>query len=291
MADPIQFNLLDNAFDYLLSAAEHAKQSSSRSWKYSVLHLVAAVELLLKARLEREHWSLLFADVDKASEAAIKSGDFKSVDFETTYKRLENVAKVALDRTTLQHLDHLRRLRNRIQHFAVSMDVLQVKSLVAKGIDFTIEFCRSELKDEFEARKEEVQEIAVQLRDFQEFAEERLATIATELREAYEPIECPTCWQRTLVIGDGQPHCLFCHYDVSAEELAGDISEGHVETCSTCYEETLAFILANNEEGFWLCTSCGATYDELKPCIRCGRLIAAGGFCAQCEDYIRQDYT
>ena len=58
--DKITFGLLDNALDYLDQAAEHARKDTPRDWKYALLHLASGVELLLKAKLQEEHWSLVF---------------------------------------------------------------------------------------------------------------------------------------------------------------------------------------------------------------------------------------
>src|SRR6266568_2543373 len=81
----LQLSLLGNALDYLENAVNRAAHVASRlddpgttprrehrRWKYAVLHLEAGVELLLKARLSREHWSLVFADVDKATREALE---------------------------------------------------------------------------------------------------------------------------------------------------------------------------------------------------------------------------
>jgi HEPN domain-containing protein len=50
-------SLLENAYDFLnesLRSAERAGQDS-KAWKFAVLHVVQAIELLLKARLHAEH--------------------------------------------------------------------------------------------------------------------------------------------------------------------------------------------------------------------------------------------
>jgi hypothetical protein len=51
-------SLLDNTRDYFPSAAEDDRKGDLRSLKYSILHIAASVELLLKARLFQEHWYL-----------------------------------------------------------------------------------------------------------------------------------------------------------------------------------------------------------------------------------------
>lgn len=49
--------------DYLVSVLKHltegATPPSARDLKYTALHLQAATEVLLKARLAREHFSLM----------------------------------------------------------------------------------------------------------------------------------------------------------------------------------------------------------------------------------------
>ena len=63
----LQQNLLDNALDFMLSAAEAvSRDEGRRTLKDAVLHLGNGIELLLKARLAREHWSLIFSDINKS---------------------------------------------------------------------------------------------------------------------------------------------------------------------------------------------------------------------------------
>jgi hypothetical protein len=71
MTEQILFPPLLNGLDYLKSVIEHLRDKpDQRNLKYAVLHLQAAVEVLLKARLIREHWSLVFEKPSAASSAA-----------------------------------------------------------------------------------------------------------------------------------------------------------------------------------------------------------------------------
>ncbi len=56
----LTFGLLENAFDYMQSAAECVREGDARSLKRAIRDLAAAMELFLKARLHAEHWSLIF---------------------------------------------------------------------------------------------------------------------------------------------------------------------------------------------------------------------------------------
>jgi hypothetical protein len=190
----LSFNLLHNSLDYLLSAAEHAERQDARSLKYALLHFFAAVELALKARLHREHWSLIFADVDKATDDALRSGDFRSVDFETACKRLENISALSIDKLTLQRLDELRKLGNRVQRFAIEVGSEDVTSLLAIGCSFFVDFYRTELWEAMGVREEELlAAIHNHLSRFQEFVRKRLEAVKPELEGAHDLRDCRRC--------------------------------------------------------------------------------------------------
>ncbi len=105
ITEHIAFRPVQNGLDYLKSVIEHLRgEPDERDLKYAVLHLQAAVEVPLKVRLIREHWSLVFETPSAASRAALASGDFKSITLEDTLILLTNIAGVevpAPDRGTV----------------------------------------------------------------------------------------------------------------------------------------------------------------------------------------------
>ena len=140
MTQSVEFELADNALDYVLSAAEHAKTGTARDLKYAILHLFAGVELILKARLYAHNWTLLFAKTSKADQKLLQLGDFRSVDFETAWDRLDKQVGLSLESADFNHLDGLRKLRNKVQHFQIAVDAAQVKSLLALAGSFVVGF-------------------------------------------------------------------------------------------------------------------------------------------------------
>ncbi|MGW4824072.1 hypothetical protein ACWEP4_35310 [Streptomyces sp. NPDC004227] len=62
----MDFTPVRNGMDYLAKAVDDltggASPPSERDLKYAVLHRQAATEVLLKARLLGEHWSLVYKD-------------------------------------------------------------------------------------------------------------------------------------------------------------------------------------------------------------------------------------
>ncbi len=286
----LNYPLLDNALDFLLSAAEHAGQDkSNRSWKYAILHLVAGIELLLKARLELEHWSLVFQDIDKANDTAFKSGDFRSADFESLCNRLDRISAICIERNDRKQLDDLRKLRNKLEHFGIDISLMQVKSLAAKGLSFALAFFESNFGEEARGIEAHLlSRIVVHLREFEEFVTERLNAVVTNITPGATIRDCPRCFQETLEAdNEGMLRCHFCGYRVEAEAFAAERSDSSLEVCPECGREALAFIVYNNESAGWECFACNTQFDRLQHCGSCGELHSGDGpICHECMSYI-----
>lgn len=105
--------LVNNAFDFL----ERAIDQFSREPKYSVINFCAAIELLLKARLMHEHWSLVVATKNHPSISDFKSGNFKSINFKDLIPRIVSVTGDKISDDTLRCFNNLADHRNKMIHF------------------------------------------------------------------------------------------------------------------------------------------------------------------------------
>jgi hypothetical protein len=96
----LDFPPVRNGLDYLISVVDLLDENQSgvtpRDVKYAVLHLQAAVEALLKARLLSEHWTLVFSDPHTATRKVLDSADFISVTTEKAVHRLKNIVGVPI---------------------------------------------------------------------------------------------------------------------------------------------------------------------------------------------------
>jgi len=285
----VVLSLLENALDYFLSSAEYATQDNIRSLKYSLLHAVASIELALKARLFKEHWSLIFTDVDKADMSALKSGDFKSADSQTVIERLRKIANVQISKGDLEDLNELRKVRNFIQHFALRINKPQVSSLIAKGFNFLVNFCDRELPEVIGGFDDLMQKIKDHLHEIDGYIAVRLEDVRPQLDNAEFLFRCPECRQDTLCLGAGEPNCPFCGLQIEPTELAQNITESDVEECPECGEETLAFRLMSNEDGYDLCTACGYREEWHSSCPQCGKLNIHGPLCRSCMGEPQED--
>ena len=268
-SERLRIVLMDNALDFLLSAAEAVRRDEGqRSLKEAVLHLANGVELVIKARIAQEHWSLIFANIDQASYKKIASGDFNSVDYNKAIERLEKIVAVTVEGHSAGHLKDLRNQRNRLTHFASELGAAQTKSLLAKGMAFCVTFCEQQgmVNPDADSKLGEIHKNLVGL---QEFVDDRMSHILATAE--YSIIwECRECWQEALTIDGGDVRCQFCRRDADPHRLAAINSEGGVEDCPECYEEqTFAFVLVKNEQGMWVCFSCGEHGEHYDRCVRC----------------------
>jgi hypothetical protein len=289
MTDSIIGKLVENALDFLLSAAQHARVGDIRSIKFSLLHLATSVELLLKARLSREHWALLFQDVSLASRESLVSGRFRSVDFDTAVGRLKRIADVKIDQPALRQLKELRDLRNSAVHFSLPISPDRLKALLAKGHNFVLDFCKVHLREEADMQSHQMALIRTNLREFDYFVKERFKRIKPALQGASLVLECTQCLQRAMILDNdkNRAHCSFCDYAVAIEDLAAQLSEGRVQPCPYCEAETCILTRVNNDEFHWYCLSCDneGTLGELRSCTSCQRVLlheVGHGLCSDC---------
>ncbi len=111
--DSIFNRLVLNAIDF----SNRSVRELSKSPKYSMIHFAAAVELFLKARLLREHWSLIVRRPQEASLTRFQSGQFQSVTMEEAIDRLRNIANAPISNRAAKAFRVVRDHRNRLVHF------------------------------------------------------------------------------------------------------------------------------------------------------------------------------
>ena len=80
-------DVVRNAFDFLRRSIDELETHP----KYSVIHFYSAIELFVKARLLKEHWTLIVTRPEQADRAKFQRGDFQSVGLKEASGRLEKV--------------------------------------------------------------------------------------------------------------------------------------------------------------------------------------------------------
>ena len=136
----IKWDLVENSEHFLREAVAYAGRDSPREWVFALVHLATALELSIKSILRQEHWSLLFDDVDSASREALKTGRFRSVGRREALRRTQEIAGVTLTEKDRKYMKRLQDLRNQVLHYEAALNIEQVKSMVARGLNIFNQF-------------------------------------------------------------------------------------------------------------------------------------------------------
>ncbi|MGY4917620.1 serine/arginine repetitive matrix protein 1 [Streptomyces sp. 900116325] len=323
----LDFPPVRNGLDYLESVVDHLDESESsvttRDVKYAVLHLQAAVEVLLKARLLAEHWTLVFADLHQATRKKLDSADFKSVTTEAAVTRLRNIVGVPIADEEQRALKNLSEDRNKLQHFGFTHDARAVEVRAAVVLDFLIRFCDEQLvpclKDAQEKSGAEagLRRLREGLTSINSYVHERMSRIGKELKsEGVEnrTIECPDCEELALVLRPSPAGtnlddwadvatCRFCSRVWDTEELLGYFNEPGWEepsewnTCPQCNRWALGSqvrVLSDPAKPVYFCLACAIGFTTVVACERCERPIHTAGdpgpaTCGLCEMHLEDE--
>ena len=224
----MELDLFDNAMTSIIHGLEHfaTGKSNSTGYKFAILHISQGVELILKERLAREHWVLIYDKVEKPTKS-------RTIDFETAVERLQAICGVGLDKYIVS-LRRLKDVRNDIEHYKVNLSGEEAAVLIGSNIPFLFEFLRDELDTTLQDHVDEG--TWLELLDIEQvFAqainkaknEKALLCAGQEKDEEYPLVlSCPICGLEFLVVSDKhdkEVECLLCKH----------ISE--MKECIRCY--------------------------------------------------------
>ena len=124
------------------------------SLKHIILNLANCLELLIKYRLEQEHWTLIFSDTNKAKYSNYLDGDFVSVDIKSGTYRLKNICDV---KCSFVASTRIYQYRNRLMHYTLNgtfeqiiKDVVETMGEVAEFVEIEImQYLPKEAQEDF----------------------------------------------------------------------------------------------------------------------------------------------
>ncbi|GGY71366.1 hypothetical protein GCM10010363_60830 [Streptomyces omiyaensis] len=318
----LDFPPVKNGLDYLASVVKHLDETESEvspsDVKYAVLHLQAAVEVLFKARLLAEHWTLVFTHPGDATRKALDDATLKSVTPEQAVTRLQNIAGVEISDKEAMALKRLATDRNKLQHFGFTDNARAVEARAGEVLDFLIRFIDTELQPYLEPADRLETELGLKnlregLGNINAYVQQRMNRIGSELRKQgveSTTIECPACENVTLVLDEDPPvppagggayaTCRFCSSFFELGDLAmrwlpplWDAQGGFVYThiCPWCDAEALGtdVRVRSESEPVYFCFACSRIIKEIAPCDGCGKSMdvsvwGAVPLCQPCED-------
>jgi len=103
--------LINNGFDFLEKAIDQFQKEP----KFSVINFCIATELFLKARLMKEHWSLVVTG--NPDIVSFRKGDFKSINFKDIIPKIEAITGEKFEQDVKVCFNGLANHRNKMVHF------------------------------------------------------------------------------------------------------------------------------------------------------------------------------
>ncbi|MFI9220505.1 hypothetical protein [Streptomyces werraensis] len=232
----LEFPPLRNGLDYLESAVLHLTgvDVTARDVKYAVLHLHAGTEVLLKAILVDEHWSLAFDDPGRATWDRYQSGNFKSCTVDDALARLRNIADVPISDDDMKAVRALTRDRNALQHFGLVHNATAMEARAAAVLDFLLTTVLSDSSVVMRCGEEErrsLDRIRSGLGHIRVFVKQRMNRLAAQLADAEGVLlHCVSCTTRAAVDEHSRKraHCLFCDHVMEGAdyEIATHLADG-----------------------------------------------------------------
>lgn len=220
--------LTKSAFEFLKRAIDEFAQSA----KFSTVHFAIAIELFLKARLMREHWSLLLDKPDQADKAAFFKGDVKTVTPEQTMERLRRIALVTIPQSCREIFSLITTHRNKMVHFAHAgendTDGPDGVQKIAEEQCAGWLALRTLLAEwpEFADFRNEIWHISVKMEGHRIYLEKAFAAKAAELQAHRDAggrvIQCPSCRFESAKVEDtvdavADASCVVCRFFCGSE--------------------------------------------------------------------------
>lgn len=326
----MEATMLENGLDFIIDAIRQLKEAEretdelkKRRIKYSLLHLSSGIELILKSRLYKEHWTYVFSDMNKANKGKLQEGDFRSVESAILVERLERLCNVMIDSESKQSFNDLRKRRNQMEHFIIKDTFQAVESCIHNALVGISEFIAENYADfVYKSETMEDDECRYELTPKEDELLEELIKCISELKAHYDEainiakakaeeevpleqlIKCPSCKESLLACcykEENNCHCFFCGYNEKGENAAREylnnvlgLNEYEIEKdggeyplyiCPECGVDSFIII-----EGQYICFSCGidGSEEELLRCERCGRMVISDGqdfpVCYDCQE-------
>ena len=248
-------SLVSNAIDFMTKSLQEIKEHP----KSSVVNFFSSIELFFKARLLKEHWSLILKRPDKANISSFLEGEFQSIGINDTIKRLKNIAKESFSKDEVTCFEELRTHRNKLVHFFNPKyvekpdddTIYDIISEQCKGWFYLHRLLCSKWVDHFSDYKAKINDLNKLMQSHREF-----------LRAKYEALQPAIAKDKDK--GVCFLNCLSCGFESAREdELYDPLVEHECLVCGS-YEKKLKIPCPNCDQNIYIddyaegsCDNCG----------------------------------
>jgi len=257
--DSLFESLVENGFEFLNKALDEFEDSA----KFSTVHFSTAIELFLKSRLMKEHWSLLVERIDSAKRDEFFLGKLKTVNLDTSIKRLKDIACDPISEEAKKIFSNIAQHRNRMVHFVhghtpnkeqAQPELEEVVAEQCKGWRQLQLLLVKNWAEYFSEYSESIDAIEWKMQKHRGYLKAKFASKAQEIKEhktaGNNVRTCPSCgFDSVLVTPEAgaisTTNCVVCWYSGSVvsvdcpehkchQVIEFDSFEGPPEHCPSC---------------------------------------------------------
>jgi len=192
-------NITQNAIDFIQKAVGEFDEHP----KYSLIHFATGIELLLKARLAHEHWTLI-ADKDNVSYANLLSGEPKTIRVEDLRKRINSLFPGEVAEKAFQTFENLAKYRNRVVHFAFPNNAQkEIAKILCQTWYHIHELLTNRWQNVFSTINPDIEILNSSMMQYRKYLEEKYEKIKPQIenneKKGIEYNDCPSCGCRSLI--------------------------------------------------------------------------------------------
>jgi len=216
----LRLTILENANHSIERSLIHAKEATidNREWKFGILLIIQAIELVFKEALYREYPALIFENIDNRKN---------TVSISLAMKRLEDIVEIQFSQSDISAINTAIHWRNQLMHYECDINLYNARKIYYKLIIFLKEFYKERFNKELSSfinqdLWNEIFEIEDFLSQTMTIVKERLINKDIETKWVWE---CKKCKQIAFVVQDDENICYVCGYvdEVGCCDSCGEV--------------------------------------------------------------------
>lgn len=237
--DEVFAALVTNGFDFFVRSAHEL----TKDQKFSIAHFATGVELLLKAVLFHEHWTLIATEPHNCAWTGVKDGTVRTIQASDLCAAITSTTGLPLNHEKAA-FESVFKHRNRVLHWAPNGDLAATVAEQCLAWHYLRTLLTGPWKEFFEPFQRRIDEVEKLLRSHRQYLQVRFDQQEERLKgveKAGRLLTCPTCGFRAGVAADGAERvilfeCLVCSRSSSAARFACEalfaLSDLPIEHCA-----------------------------------------------------------